>query len=91
MSERYGRKGKQEEPNPEYLDTGCPEVAPSCLACFLPECRHDNQQAYLSWVLDTRRTQMRADRDDGAKVYDIASKYGVSVRTVHRAMEVTHA
>jgi DNA replication protein DnaC len=60
MSNNPVRKAKMEEANNEYLDTGCPEVAPSCLKCPLPECKHDNQQAYLSWVLDTHRDNIRA-------------------------------
>jgi hypothetical protein len=88
MSNKPGRKVKMEEANTEYPDTGCPEVAPSCLKCPLPECRHDNQQAYLSWVFDTHRDNIRADYHGGAKAYDIASKYGVSLRTVRRAVQV---
>ena len=39
MSNNPVRKAKMEEANNEYLDTGCPEVAPSCLKCPLPECK----------------------------------------------------
>ena len=34
---------------PYYADTGC-DVAPSCLACPLPACKHDDMAGYRQWI-----------------------------------------
>ena len=69
-----------------YTDEGC-EVSPSCLRCPLPQCKHDEPGWYLR--------QRRAERDrtmlwlrsrEGMTVTQLARRFGVSKRTVFRAL-----
>ncbi|MBM4405020.1 MAG: hypothetical protein FJ039_02405 [Chloroflexi bacterium] len=58
---------------------------PSCLTCPLPRCRYDEP----GWLMKEERTSRNAEilkfRVGGrASVDDLASRFGVSVRTVHR-------
>ncbi len=62
-----------------YNDDGC-DLAPSCLNCPLPECKHD---------LETDRNRDRdarivAMRTRGATVQQIGQVFGLSDRTVYR-------
>ena len=75
-------------------DTGC-SLAPSCLACPLPQCRYDVP------VLMQKRMHQRRVRDGqilvaltalplskrGERAQAVAAQVGVTVRTVYRALE----
>ncbi|MBI3742788.1 MAG: helix-turn-helix domain-containing protein [Chloroflexi bacterium] len=72
-----------------YQDNGC-DLSPSCLKCPLPRCRYDDP----GWVLREQRTsrdvailQMRARQ--ALSVDELAERFGVSTRTVHRAINRT--
>jgi AraC-like DNA-binding protein len=70
-----------------YKDTGC-DVHSSCLTCPLPRCRYDEP----GWLLREERTSRNAEimkfRMSGqASIDDLASRFGVSVRTVHRILQ----
>jgi hypothetical protein len=69
-----------------YADTGC-DLHPSCLTCPLARCRYDQ---------DTDAARKRAGRDRGRRIIElqrrgktigmIASRFGVSRRTVFRVL-----
>jgi len=69
-----------------FRDTGC-DVHPSCLTCPLPQCRYDEP----GW----RQREERTERDVeivrmrgrlGLSVEELAMRFGVSTRTVHRIL-----
>ncbi len=67
-------------------DTGC-ELAPSCLACPLERCKHDDpgiMRRNRSTKRDKEIVQLRAS---GKSVADIAIAVGVSERTVYRVIQ----
>ena len=71
--------------NTKYPDIGCDVISSPCIACPLLVCLEDLP---VNWFLDEQRKHRDADivrlRKRGMRVTKIASKHGVSVRTVHR-------
>ena len=75
----------------QYRDEGC-DLAPQCLSCPLPKCRHDDP----GW--HRRKARKRRDRDivearraERLKTKALATKFGVSRRTVHRILKEAQA
>ena len=69
-----------------YKDDGC-EVSPSCLRCPLPQCKHDEPGWYLRERRAERdRTMSRLRSREGMSVTQLARRFGVSKRTVFRAL-----
>ena len=67
-----------------YRDTGC-DVIETCLGCPLPRCLEElTGEEYWSTRLQSRDADIVRLRKRGMRVAKIASKHGVSVRTVHR-------
>ena len=72
--------------NTRYKDDGC-EASPSCLDCPLTLCRYDHP----GWL----QRESRRDRDneifrlrqEKMPVSEIAKKFGISTRTVHRIVQ----
>jgi hypothetical protein len=72
--------------NTRYADDGC-EVSRSCLDCPLPICKYDDP----GWL----QRQNRRHRDDeifrlrkmGMSVPELARRFKVSTRTVHRVIQ----
>ncbi len=69
-----------------YQDHGC-DLFSSCLGCPLPRCRYDDP----GWIQreerghrDTELLQLRAKH--ALPVHELASRFGVSTRTVHRIL-----
>ena len=71
----------------QYRDDGC-DLAPACLRCPLPRCKYDDP----GW----RRREVRDDRDrqillvmrrESLTVPQLSSRFGVSQRTVFRALQ----
>ena len=63
-------------------DLGC-RLHPSCLACPLDRCHYEDPRAFLR-----RRAAEMADlRRQGRRNREIAIAFGVSVRTVQRALK----
>ncbi len=69
-----------------FPDTGC-VIHPSCLSCPLPRCIYDEPQE------ERRESQQRRDREIydqyvkcGHDIRSLAERFGVSRRTVHRAV-----
>lgn len=63
----------------DYRDEGC-DLAPACLACPFPACRYDDAAP----LLRARAAALREFLQQGANPRDVASKLGVSLRTVQR-------
>ena len=69
-----------------YADTGC-EVSMSCLDCPLPRCRFDDPAWYQAYKIRERDEEIAwAYRYENLHVFEVASRFGISVRTVHRAL-----
>ena len=68
-----------------YRDNGC-EVSQSCLRCPLPKCKHDDP----GWLRSYRRAQrdrlLRVRRRENASVGELAQRFQISERTVHRIL-----
>ena len=66
----------------QYRDTGC-ELAPACLSCPLPVCKHDYEisepRALHRMVLHWRKR--------GIPVPEIARTLNTSTRTIHRILK----
>ena len=70
-----------------YADTGC-EVASSCLHCPLPQCKYDDPAWYQAYRRQGRDAELlAAHKDEGLSVFQVAERFGVSPRTVHRALK----
>lgn len=69
-------------------DTGC-EAAASCLRCPLPMCRHDDPAGYIRYRRRERDGRIAAayyGADARTTVADFAAGFGVSARTIQRAL-----
>ena len=82
----YGLKVVESEFD-HWKDVGCPEVSPSCLACPLPKCKHDDPFAHRSrgvrmkwqgWINTMETEKLTVDQ--------IAKKVRVTPRTIFRAI-----
>ncbi len=70
-----------------YKDAGC-DMHPSCLTCPLPRCRYDEPGWLLKEERTTRNTEILKFRVAAqVSVDDLANRFGVSVRTVHRILQ----
>ncbi len=69
-----------------YRDEGC-DIHPSCLTCPLPRCRYD-EPGGIRALLGAYRDRMIAQmRQQGMGIDELARRFGVSRRTVFRALE----
>ena len=68
-----------------YKDDGC-DVSPSCLDCPLPLCKYDDPGWVQRESKRVRDDSIYRARLDGDPVLDIAQRFGVSPRTVHRVI-----
>lgn len=69
-----------------YRDNGC-EVSVSCLGCHLPRCKFDDPGWFRKAERDQRDTEvLRARRSTGSSVPELARRFGVSQRTIHRIL-----
>ena len=73
-----------------YADTGC-EVSISCLICPLPRCKFDDPAWYQSYRREGRDLQLIGAHHEGLSVFQVAERFSVSPRTVHRALQRTQA
>ena len=71
--------------NTRYVDTGC-EVHSSCLTCPLVRCRYDEPGGARRLISRGRDRSIVALRRRGMGFEEIASRFGVSRRTVFRAL-----
>ncbi len=68
-----------------YRDDGC-DVSPTCLTCPLPRCRYEEPGGLRALLNKTRDEQIVARRSDGVPVAELATRFGVSRRTVFRVL-----
>ena len=72
-----------------YRDEGC-ELASSCLHCPLPKCIYDQPRGRQRWLKKARdRAITRRFTTGGKEVRELALEFGVSQRTVQRALKKT--
>jgi len=71
-----------------YRDEGC-ELAESCLDCPLPRCVYDEPGGKQRWLKRLRAREMaRLFTTEGKTVKELSLIFGVSQRTVQRALKV---
>ena len=87
---------EKEEPNenapdlpPEYChyrDEGC-EYADSCLNCPFPKCLYDEPRGRQRWLKEMRNREISRLFSGGWGVSELAVLFGVSQRTIQRALK----
>ncbi|MDD4859835.1 MAG: helix-turn-helix domain containing protein [Dehalococcoidales bacterium] len=69
-----------------YRDEGC-ALASSCLDCPFPNCIHDVPGGPQHWVKGKRDAEITRQFNKGKTAKELAQLFGVSVRTVQRALK----
>ncbi len=70
-----------------YRDDGC-DLADSCLNCPFPKCIYDEHGGRRCWLKGLRDSEMaRLFSTEGKGIKELALIFGVSQRTVQRALE----
>ena len=69
----------------QYADTGC-DVHPRCLTCPLVRCRYDEPGGARKLFSEDRDRAIVSLQREGVPVDAIALRFGVSRRTVFRAL-----
>jgi hypothetical protein len=69
-----------------YKDEGC-EYAPSCLECPYPQCLYDEPRGRQQWLKELRNKEINRLFSAGWKVKELALLFGVSQRTIQRALK----
>ncbi len=70
-----------------YRDEGC-DLADSCLNCPFPKCIYDQPRGRQRWLKRLRdREIVRLFNTEGKGVKELASMFGLSQRTVQRALK----
>jgi len=71
-----------------YRDAGC-ELADSCLNCPFTKCVYDEPGGKQRWLKRLRAREMaRLFTTEGKGIKELAIMFGVSQRTVQRALKV---
>ena len=71
-----------------YKDEGC-DLASSCLHCPYEECIYDKPGGKRHWMKEERSAEMiRLHLREGKTVKELAVMFGVSRRTVQRALKL---
>ncbi|MBI2868438.1 MAG: helix-turn-helix domain-containing protein [Chloroflexi bacterium] len=72
-----------------YKDEGC-QLAASCLNCPFKHCVYEEPGGALQWLKKLRNREMAAlFHEQGKKVKELSRMFGVSERTVQRALKDT--
>ena len=69
----------------EWRDRGC-ELFPACLNCPLPRCVEEEPRGQQRLRMEARKRRMAEMRVGGKTIREIARLFGVSIRTVQRAL-----
>lgn len=70
-----------------YRDEGC-ELADSCLNCPFPQCLYEQPRGKQRWLKKARdREIVRLFQSKGKSVKELAQVFGVSERTIQRALK----
>ncbi|MDO8568466.1 MAG: hypothetical protein Q7R57_07105 [Dehalococcoidales bacterium] len=71
-----------------YRDEGC-EMADSCLSCPFPQCVYEQPRGRQHWMKRLRAREMARLFTTGSKgLEELAEMFGISRRTVQRALKV---
>jgi hypothetical protein len=83
----FGRRARRDAlpEHTQYADTGC-DVHPSCLTCPLVRCRYDEPGGVRKVFSEGRDRAIVGMQREGVPVGAIARRFGVSRRTVFRAL-----
>ena len=87
--EREPASQKESDLKPEfchYKDEGC-EYAQSCLECPYPQCLYDEPRGRQQWLKELRNKEIGKLFTSGWKVKELALLFGVSQRTIQRALK----
>ena len=68
-----------------YRDNGC-DAHPSCLSCPLSRCRYEEPGGLRALLNKTRDEQIVGQRASGVPVAELATRFGVSRRTIFRVL-----
>ncbi len=68
-----------------YHDEGC-EYAKACLDCPFPQCLYDEPGGGQRWLKGMRDKEIKRLFNAGRKVKELAGLFGVSQRTIQRAL-----
>lgn len=71
-----------------YRDEGC-EYADSCLGCPFPHCLYDEPRGRQRWLKELRNREINRLFKGGWGVRELAGLFGVSQRTIQRALKNT--
>ena len=72
-----------------YRDEGC-DLAASCLSCPFPQCIYEQPGGKQHWLkLVRNREIVRQFTQEGKEIKELALMFGVSIRTVQRALGKT--
>lgn len=70
----------------QYKDEGC-DLADSCLNCPFPQCIYEQPRGRQRWLKKLRDKEIvRLFTGEGKGVRELASMFGVSARTIQRAL-----
>ena len=69
-----------------YRDEGC-ELAESCLKCPFPRCLLEEPRGRQRWLKESRDREISRMYAEGKRVKELAQTFGVSQRTVQRALK----
>jgi hypothetical protein len=69
-----------------YRDEGC-EYARSCLDCPFPQCLFEEPRGRQRWMKGQRNREIHRLFDEGRKIGELARMFGVSRRTIQRAIK----
>lgn len=70
-----------------YRDEGC-DLAGSCLDCPFPQCIYEQHRGRQRWLKNRRDEEIaRLFRNESKGVNELALTFGVSQRTVQRALK----
>jgi hypothetical protein len=69
----------------QYRDEGC-EYAKVCLECPFPQCLYDEPRGRQRWMKQTRDKEIKRLFNEGKKVKELTVIFGVSQRTIQRAL-----
>jgi hypothetical protein len=80
-------RGDQLPENMRYRDDGC-NIHPQCLTCPLPQCRYEDRGGLRGMMNAHRDREIVALRMKGVGAAEVASRFGISRRTVFRVLEL---
>ncbi len=70
----------------QYRDEGC-DVEPSCLACQLPRCIHDEPSQSRRLKHRQRDNEIRRAYRQGSPIPGLIQRFHISRRTVYRILQ----